>query len=437
MTHFRRLIFLILVAGMSCTDREVALESCQPYLIEGYIDRISYYPGEKVTLFLRSAMHVDCQLTIYSVNDHVAISVPTAINVQATQNPHPSVDGYGYTPTVQLSLPLELRSGIYLVEQSIPLIVKPGGPVDIMVVYPSNTANAYEGSGGLSMYVTPNIRPTEVSFLRPQTLQADAAYCLKWLETTSYKIGYIADSDLELASILGSSKMLLVPGHSEYWTRKARRNFDDFILRGGHALILSGNTMWWQVRYSPAGDKLICYRDSLSDPEPDPLLKTINWNKPSLQYPILSSLCSDFSYGGFGQKADEGWDGWKIVLPESPLLTNTGLKKGDILPLASREMDGAPITGFDADGFPIINRQLLNVYKFELIGFDKGSRMDKQTVGTFMVFQRTAISGTIVHGASTDWCGLGGMGSTSPTRLQQITRNAIDLMLSGKSLFAK
>ena len=28
---------------------------------------------------------------------------------------------------------------------------------------------------------------------------------------------------------------------------------------GGHALILSGNTMWWQVRYNEDKTKLICY----------------------------------------------------------------------------------------------------------------------------------------------------------------------------------
>ncbi len=53
--------------------------------------------------------------------------------------------------------------------------------------------------------------------------------------------------DLEDYSEIAGAKVVVIIGHSEYWTRRARENFDRYVLEGGNALVLSGNTMWWQV----------------------------------------------------------------------------------------------------------------------------------------------------------------------------------------------
>jgi hypothetical protein len=145
--------------------------------------------------------------------------------------------------------------------------------------------------------------------------------------------------------------------------------------------------MWWQVRYSADYTNMICYKDALLDPESDPLLKTINWDKDELHYSILSSIGADFSRGGYGLQDDAGWDGFKISTPGSPLLKGLWLKQGDTLSLPSGEYDGAPILGFDANGYPVLDSVQLNFKKIELIGFDKGSRAGKETIGTFIVFQ--------------------------------------------------
>ena len=54
---------------------------------------------------------------------------------------------------------------------------------------------------------------------------------------------------------LSGAKLLIVLGHSEYWTEAARRNFDAHIDRGGHAMIVGGNVMWWRVEYD--GDRMV------------------------------------------------------------------------------------------------------------------------------------------------------------------------------------
>ncbi len=154
------------------------------------------------------------------------------------------------------------------------------------------------------------------------------------------------------------------------------------------------------------------------------------------QYSILSSIGADFPHGGFGLKNDNGWNGYKITTPGSPLLEGTGLKSGDIIDLPSGEYDGTPIKAFDIEGFPILDYNVLNFRKIELIGFDKGSRFNKETIGTFIVFKRTEKSGIIVNAASYDWCSERGMGGHHGNIIKKITYNAVEKLLKYESVFS-
>ncbi len=402
----------------------------------GYTDRVSYFPGETVKAFIQSKDNIPaCKLDVYRINGEFAFSVTSPMSVQITRENAPSINGYGLLPTVDIKLEPNLKSGIYLIERQTPFVVKPLTPVDVLVVYPSNTANAYCESGGKSLYTITD-KPSAVSFLRPIPVPFNAEYGLKWFSSLpDYKIGFVADVDLDSYDNIQNSKVLVITGHSEYWTRKAREHFDRFVNEGRHALILSGNTMWWQVRYSQDRTKLVRYY--LNDPETDPLMRTVNWCNQSLQYPIINSIGADFNHGGYGLKTDNGWDGYKIANPASPLLMGTGLKRGDILNLPSGEYDGAPISGFDTDLYPMLNPDSLKFNKIELIGFDRGSRFGKETIGTFIVFKRTATSGIIVNAASYDWCSARGMGGQDGDRIQRITRNALNNLLTGQPVFSK
>jgi len=409
---------------------------CSPHVVEGFTDKVSYFPGDSVIVYLQTRESVSpCKLDIYDVNGNVVLSVPASLFPQLS--PDTTEAGYGYLPTVKILVPPATASGMYLIENDIPFIVKTRKRVDITIVYPVNTANAYSNSGGKSLYSIDH-RPFLVSFLRPISLQSRSEYCLKWFSSLhDITVGYVSDVDLDSYSSIELSKIIVIPGHSEYWTRAARLNFDRFVNEGGHALILSGNTMWWQVRYSADYTNMICYKDALLDPESDPLLKTINWDRDELHYSILSSIGADFPHGGYGLKDDAGWDGFKINTPGSPLLKGLGLKKGDTLSLPSGEYDGAPVLAFDANGYPVLDSVQLNFKKIELIGFDKGSRAGKETIGTFIVFQKSASSGIIMNAASYGWCSSDGMGGASAQSIKTITRNAIDLLLKGESVFSK
>lgn len=409
---------------------------CSPYFSYGYTDKISYSPGHKINVFLQSKENISlCRLDIYNIDGRVAFSVASPLTVQTISPDDPSVKGYGFDITSQIEIPTDLKSGIYLIEKKIPFIVKTNKPVDFTIIYPSNTTNAYAQSGGKSLY-DKNDRPSRVSFLRPIPIQSNTEYGLKWFASLSnYNIGYVADSDMDNFSSIQNSSMLVIVGHSEYWTRKARKNFDRFVDGGKDALILSGNTMWWQVRYTD-NNQMICHKDQQLDPISDPLMKTIVWGHPSLQYSILSSIGADFSHGGYGLYMDNGWDGYKIVTPTSPLLEGLNLQKGEILSLPSGEYDGAPILNFTSDGYPELDKAMLGFDKIELIGFDRGARGGKETIGTFIVFKKTPSSGTVINAASYDWCSERGMGGGGGNSVKKITLNAIDKLLNKKPIFS-
>ncbi|HYF70318.1 MAG TPA: N,N-dimethylformamidase beta subunit family domain-containing protein [Ohtaekwangia sp.] len=433
----------------SCTDEEIKKipeepvepvplpsNACAADVTYGYCNRMSYFPGEQVTAYLQGKTTVPtCALTIYDLAGDSIFSVPAGLKVQAIASNDPSRNGYGFLPSAEFAIPADLKSGVYTIENKIPFIVKPKADVDVLVVYPSNTANAYATSGGKSLYTTD--RPPEVSFHRPIDIQHFSRYCLNWFHTLpDISVGYITDADMDDYSNISLGKVLCLVGHNEYWTRQARMNFDQFVASGNNAIILSGNMMWWQVRYSDDDDrsKLVCYKSFENDPVADPLLKTALWNTDALQYPIISSIGADFDHGGYGLKSDEGWNGYKITNASSPLLEGTGLSTGDIIACPTTEYDGAPIAGWDENGYPILDIETMNVYKAELVGYDIGFRVTK-TYPTFVVLQQSITSGIIVNAASTDWCSVNGMGGTSGQQIKTITHNAVFKLLNNEPVF--
>jgi len=445
---------LLFLAGLvllsSCKNHETIapspLPACGQAVLSGYTNNTSYFPGDEMAVYLQSTKSLSCGLNIYDINGRVAFTSNTTLFPQVIGNDHPWQAGFDYAVSGKIKIPSTLASGVYLIENQVAFIVKSSGAETITVVYPSNTINAYDGQGGKSLYnfnSSDNKPSPIVSFHRPvdnPEEQVDfCTGCFKWIPTLNLKINYVADIDLEEPSSFSQSKLLVIAGHSEYWTRKARLNFDRFVNAGGHVLILSGNSMWWQVRYPPTKDALICYRSAQLDPESDVTLKTVNWTDPTLQLDIVSSIGADFNHGGFGLQTDNGWDGFKIRNPASPLLAGLNLKKGDIVSLPSGEYDGAPLAGFDADGFPILDNNSLKFEKAELIGFDKGTRGGQETIATFIVFQKSKTSGVIVNTGANGWCSLSaGIGSASAgPRLQVITRNAINRLLKGESCFSQ
>lgn len=407
-------------------------------VINGYTDRFSYYPGETMSIFLNpSRTLTNFEVGLYDINKKKITSVVADLYRQDTAKHRPWENGFGYKETFTFKIP-QLKSGVYLWEKKVPFIVKAREP-KIIILYNSNTINAYNTAGGKSLYsydTVTNRFNNAVSVLRPTSVSYYAHEFLKWFGETDYQdVGYICDYDMENYDHIKDANLLLIIGHSEYWTRKARENFDRFISEGRDAIILSGNTMWWQVRYNERGNQLLCYKSFDHDTISNPLLKTVNWDQPVLNYPILNSIGVDFGRAGFGKEKDKGWNGYKIINENSPLLEGTGLKNGDFIKFESHEQDGTALNGADSKGNLIVDRELLNFKKIEIIGYDSVSGyLHDKAVATWITMQATDSSGVVINVATTNWCS--SAFKNEGEVVKKITKNMIDKLLNKQNVFS-
>jgi hypothetical protein len=337
--------------------------------------------------------------------------------------------GFGYKPTTSIVVP-DLISGVYLLNDKIPFVVKSKQRKEIVVVYASNTINAYNEAGGKSLYPIKDgtvKASNQVSFQRPIGLPWHSTHVLEWFQgIEEYDVKYICDRDLDKYDSFGDCSLLLVCGHSEYWSRKARVNFDAFVDQGGNALVLSGNSMWWQVRYNEQGD-LICHKYFDADTTSNALERTVMWSDTSLHYSIVESIGVDFEYGGYGLNADKGWDGYKIINAPEYIFHGVDVDAGDILKVPSKECDGAPLL-FSADSTVVTLDNGCGFYRYELIGYDLISRKPHSNMA-WVIMQKDSTSGTIINVGSTDWCAKAGVGGKDGDKIKKITLNMIDYLL--------
>jgi hypothetical protein len=422
-------------------------------IIDGYTDKQSYRPGDSVTLFINADNPQTTTLNLYNFASVVVHTIPAGLFPQTPVGSTPWETGFEYQESVTFTLP-SLPSGVYLVEGTIPLIVKAAGypptpsqQPEVLILYPTNTIAAYNSSGGRSMYSQPVPAPI-VSFHRPMGEGSNFAFFdafLEWMADNPlpYSTGYVADIDLEDYSTFDGVKVLVVIGHSEYWTRQARENFDQFVLKGGNVLLLSGNNMWWQVRYSDDLQQMICYKQ-VPDPTTNPSLKTINWTRSSLKYPTVLSIGADFPRGGFGLGYPHS-GGFRVLSPKSPVFRGLFIRSGDVITIPTVEYDGAPLLNDPiADvSVPQLDIAALGAYRAEIIGYEFCSANDNETgatgvadnVATWIVYQRTATSGVIMNGASTNWCSRTGAFGTDGFRVRQIILNMLESLVKNQTLF--
>jgi hypothetical protein len=400
-------------------------------IIEGYMDQSSYYKKDSQTVFVNPRKIGKQWIRLFDISGNKVDSVRKELSVQK-RNENAGVEGFGFKPSFRYSNP-NLKSGLYLWEKVVPFIIKDTGR--IAVLYPTNTINAYNISGGNSLYSMFTKQSPIISFQRPTfpAVSFHTGPIMKWLwKQKDLSLRYICDYDMEDSSTLRQTKLLVVIGHSEYWSRKARQNFDAFVKRGGNVLILSGNVMWWQVRYSKKGNEMICYK-LRPDPIKDSLLTTTNWISSTVDYPIKNSIGADFHSGGFGRKAANSFGGLKIINTNSTIFRNTGIEKKDILKIPTKEYDGTDVV--EKEGQVELDRAKLAFYKIELLGFDHTINDYGNGHGTFIIFQKTNTSGIVIHTGSADWCSEYGIGGQDSLRIQKLTRNMIDGLYNNDDLF--
>lgn len=79
------------------------------------------------------------------------------------------------------------------------------------------------------------------------------------LRRSKREFDLITDRDLSKApSLLLDYDVLIIPGHSEYWTAEMYHGVEAFLGRGGKVLALTANAIWWRVSYDPDFEMMEC-----------------------------------------------------------------------------------------------------------------------------------------------------------------------------------
>jgi len=207
-------------------------------------------------------------------------------------------------------VPADAVSGVYIAKLTrgdtggashVPFVVRDDtGTADILFQTSDTTWQAYNRYGGDSLYTEPRAR--KLSYNRPFVTRGDASgrsflfsaeyAALRFLERNGYHVAYATgiDTDRRGPDVLRRHRVFLSVGHDEYWSARQRENVQAARDAGVHLMFLSGNEMYWRIRFEPSSDgmatpyrTLVCYKDTLDNQVADPSGEpTATWRDPRL-----------------------------------------------------------------------------------------------------------------------------------------------------------
>jgi hypothetical protein len=342
----------------------------------GYADQTSVVQGSSIRLHISTAIS---PFSLQIVNLAQPNSVLAARTVTARQQDCSGrfSSGCGWDVTTTFDIPLSWRSGYYAATfpttmglRYVPFVVRaanPGSRSRTVIISPTNTYQAYNNFGGRSFYPESlgdpqsPARATQVSFDRPYDQEAGLGryplwekYLVDWMTREGRQFEVLTDSDLEEPTSLSNYSAVIIAGHSEYWTTAARATLEAFSRRGGHLAVLSGSTMWWQVRLSNNKRSLTGFNGAEFDPNFGSADATVttNWFAHPVNNPENRILATSFRNGGFTNKVDAPNDyslkpldqrtPWTVTNASHWVFVGTGLTNGQTF--------GREIAGLEVDG---------------------------------------------------------------------------------------
>lgn len=238
---------------------------------------------------------------------------------------------------------------------------------EVAVQLPTATYHAYNDWGGESLYTSDHGmsggKARKVSLDRP--INAWIGFgsgfflnqeqpAVRWLEDQGYDVEYVSSRDTGgPGGRVGRHRIYIDVGHDEYATMAAFDRLAAAFAAGTSLAFLTGNTMYWQVRYENEDRVIVCYKDR---PEEDPLfltnprLVTTRFRNPPVNRPEneLLGVMSD------GSHIDAPVD-WVVTAADHWVYAGTGLGDGARLAgLVGPEWDGVVDNGRAPHGIQVL-----------------------------------------------------------------------------------
>ncbi len=231
-------------------------------------------------------------------------------------------DGAKWPSVAHFVIP-DWPSGLYLARvqtsgatpstMDLPFVVRApaGSPFPVLLVLADPTFCAYNAWGGRNSYgylcgadfggAFPSTSAKRIpfgfqlSFERPlhgvwgNMPQTRELPFIQWMARRGIPIDVCTSRDLHFEQPNPDDySLLLFVGHHEYWTWETRTNVESFVKSGGNVAFFSGNVAWWQIRITPDGQQLHCYKVAEFDPvstTPDHALTTVHFFDPPVKRP--------------------------------------------------------------------------------------------------------------------------------------------------------
>jgi hypothetical protein len=280
--------------------------------IEGFATEMSVARGQRIEFKVDTAAKA-YRIDIYRLGFYQGLGARKIATVRPFAplpqlQPSPLVDGDtgcidcgNWAPSASWDVPSDAVSGLYLGTlrredghpgaNHIPFVVRrDGGDADLLFQTSDMTWQAYNEYGGVSLYFggPRGDGAAAVSYNRPfrtRSNEQGANYLfnaeyplLRWLESNGYSVDYFAGPDVDrFGAALRDHQVFISVGHDEYWSGAQRANVEAARDAGTHLAFLSGDTMFWRVRWEPSLDPshtdyrtLVCYKETRADRRLDP-----------------------------------------------------------------------------------------------------------------------------------------------------------------------
>lgn len=408
--------------------------------IAAYCDRTSYLAGQRANVSVAASSATTTTWQLWRVGYYGGaggrqlaqggpVSVPAF--TAGTLDPTTGAVSAGWSPNLQIEIPTSAMTGVYLVRLTSSLgetyatfVVREPAPA-ATILYPvsTDTYQAYNPWGGTSLYMNSRSDWTAhhayaVSFDRPyvrgngsgELLAKDLDF-ITFAEGQGYDLAYVTDSDLDATpDLIDRRRMVVIQGHSEYWTANMRDALDRAVSRGSNAAFFAANDAYWQVRFQDATRRLLIgYKDFAKlDPamQTDPAHVTTKWRNAPVNRPE-NALIGEM-YGT--------WMTTEVPLtvtdPSSWLWTGSGMSaNGQIAGVYGTECDRRIDNGYSPANVQLAGQALAEDYNGALFSTCESTLY-------------TAPSGAIVFSAgSISWSRQLSAPDAWDPRIQQLTAN--------------
>lgn len=200
------------------------------------------------------------------------------------------LDDACWPPTVELTVPPDVRSGIYAAIVSttrdrifLPFVVSPARPAaEIALLVPTLTWQAYGSNRLVYGYTEDGVLDAGVSIYNAHADGSIVYYCTRrrpmrawhpsagfpnwgshaltsdlylvdWLETKGFAYDTLSDERLhrEGRELLEPYRCLILSSHPEYWSLAMIDALRGYLRNGGRTLYLGGNALYWVTSLDP------------------------------------------------------------------------------------------------------------------------------------------------------------------------------------------